>query len=194
MKFSIITPCTRVHNLPIIYKSLLDSNQNIEWYIIYDSNNIDYKILEYQKEIPIKLYCVKSNSNDSTASRQRNLGLEKCSGDYIYYLDDDNILHSKIFNKIKNYLDRKKLIFVNQFSNLNKSYRIKEFNPNRIKGVIDTAQIIIPKKYKHIKWDNSEKYFDEAPYIEKLLKESNYKYIFINRGYSYYNFLRRFSY
>lgn len=194
MKFSIITPCTRIHNLPIIYKSIIDSKQDIEWIIVYDSEKIDYKILEYQDIIPIRLFNIKSKDNDSTASRQRNLGLEKSTGDYLYYLDDDNILNFNLFYKIKNYLDNEKLIIVNQFSNINKSYRIKNFNPNHIKGVIDTAQIIVPKKYKHIKWDNSEKYMDEAPYIEKLLKESNHNYIFIDRGYSYYNFLRRYTY
>lgn len=164
----------------------------IEWIIIYDSEVIDDRILEYEKNIEIRLYSVKSVDGDSTASRQRNLGIEKATGDYLYFLDDDNIIYNNIFNKIRNYLNGESIVIVNQYDSNYKDYRFSVLHDDNM-YLIDTAQIVVPIKYRNIKWCNEEKYYDERPYIRRLLSESGNNYIWVSVGYSYYNYLRRFN-
>ena len=117
MILSIITPCTRVNNLPALYDGIskMGASYDVEWIIVYDSEFIDERILEYEENVPIKLYNVQRQEGDSTASRPRNLGIEKSSGEYLYFLDDDNLIYPKLLNKIRNYLDGESIIIVNQF-------------------------------------------------------------------------------
>jgi len=193
MLLSIITPVTRVYNLPTIYKSILDLNADVEWILIFNSEEVDNRILSYKTTVPIKILSVEKQQGQRQRNLARNQGLENSNGDYIYYLDDDNLMYTNLLKKIRNYMDGEKLIIVNQYSNYNREYRLKDFDRTNFRNSIDTAQIIVPKKYKYIKWDDTD-YYDEVPYLEKLLKLSNNNYVWVNRGYSYYNFLRRFSY
>jgi glycosyltransferase involved in cell wall biosynthesis len=194
MKLSIITPCTRVMNLPAIYASILEMNsKNVEWIIVYDSNTLDKRILEYKSFVPIKLFNIKKQKGDSTASRQRNLGIEKATGDYLYFLDDDNLVHPLLYEKIKIHAESNTLLIFNRFS-INRKRAIKKFDLKyNVPGYIDTAQIVVPSTCKS-RWDNSIEYIDEYPYICKLINELGEKNIkFVDRIYSYRNYLRRYK-
>jgi glycosyltransferase involved in cell wall biosynthesis len=187
---SIITPCKRIHNLPAIYQSILDlNNSNVEWLVIYDSNIIDEKILVYQERIPIRLFNVLTQSGDTKGQRQRNLGIENASGEYLYFLDDDNIIYPNLLRFLENYLDGNKIIIVNQLV-AGMTKRMSHFTLDSVKpNIIDTAQFLIPSKYKSIKWTN-EDFYNEYPYIRDVLKLSNNNYVWVGNGYSYYNYLR----
>lgn len=195
MKLSIITPCTRPYNLPIIYKSLLDLNGNIEWIIVFDGD-VDNRIKQYEeKQVPILLFNKHREIGDAYAAMLRNIGINNASGDYLYYLDDDNLVHPLLYEKIlghTKYVDYKMLIF-NQFSTKGEKRIINFSIKNNKIGYIDTAQIIVSSQCKS-RWDNSEKYVDEYPYITKLIQEIGVENIlWVDRCYSYRNYLRRFE-
>ena len=193
MKLSIITPCTRPLNLPAIYASILQMNEvNVEWIIVYDLDDIDERILTYEDKVPITL--LKERGGFAYASNQRNAGLDVCSGDYIYFLDDDNLVHPMLFDRIRSYGEEDKILIFNQF-NIKWERRTKFFNVKNIKPFdIDTAQIIVPKKYKHVRWSNKRKYPEEYDYLVDLIKEvgeDNVKWV--NKLFTYRNYLRRYS-
>lgn len=193
MKLSIITPCTRPLNLPAMYGSILEmGSDQVEWIIVYDSDQIDKRIKIYESYVPIIL--TKEKGGFAYGSNQRNKGLELAEGNYIYYLDDDNLVHSKLYNKIKIYGDNNTILIFNQFAT-NKKRRVKKFDFHYIKpGYIDTGQIIIPSKYKSIKWSNKRKYIEEYDYIQALRKEAGDDNIkFIDRIFTYRNYLRRYQ-
>ena len=193
MKLSIITPCSRPLNLPTIYASILEMNEiNVEWIIIYDSEHIDERILAYEKEVPITL--LKQRRGDGKGAMQRNAGLDVCSGDYIYFLDDDNLVHPMLYDRIRSYGEEDKILIFNQFDTKFKR-RIPKFDVSLLKpGYIDTAQIIVPKKYKHIKWTNVKRYAEEYEYLVDLIKEAGEDNVkWVNRLFSYRNYLRRYS-
>ena len=193
MKLSIITPCSRPLNLPAIYASILEMNESdVEWIIIYDSDEIDKRILAYEKEVPIIL--LKERRGVGKGSMQRNAGLNICSGDYIYFLDDDNLVHPMLYNRICVYGKENKILIFNQFSHENKK-RINFFHVSNLSpGYIDTAQIVVPKKYKHIKWSNKRRVIEEHDYLVDLIKEAGEDNVkWVNRLFSYRNYLRRYS-
>lgn len=193
MKLSIITPCTRPLNLPAIYASILQMNEvNVEWIIIYDSDEIDKRILAYEDKVPITL--LKERGGFAFASNQRNTGLDICGGDYVYFLDDDNLVHPMLFDRIRSYGEEDKILIFNQFSPKFKR-RINRFNIKNIKPFyIDTAQIIVPKKYKHVRWSNKRRYPEEYDYLVDLIKEAGEENVkWIDRVFSYRNYLRRYK-
>ena len=194
MKLSIITPCSRPLNLPSIYQSILDlKTDDVEWLIIYDGNNIDKRILQYEKNVKIRLFNLKRKEEDSTASMLRNMGIKNAKGDYLYFLDDDTLIHPLLYQKVCIYCKSDKLVIFNQWS-INRKRRIKIFNLNNLySGYIDTAQFVVPNNLKS-RWDNSIKYVDEYPYLKKVIKEMGKdNVIWVDRLYSYRNYLRRYS-
>ena len=196
MKLSIITPCSRPHNLPIIYNSILSLNtDNVEWLVIFDSDEIDNRIMMYQENIPIRLFNIRRGYGKG--GTQRNYGLDYCSGDWIYYLDDDNLIHSELYNKILSYGKNENILLFNQFSPQNKK-RIKVFNTDiiTIPGCIDTAQMVIPKKYKNFRWfDEPETIvYEETKYLNNIIKIVGIDNIrWVDRVYTFRNYLRRFE-
>ena len=193
MKLSIITPCSRPLNLPTIYASILEMNEsNVEWIIIYDLDDIDERILAYEKEVPIIL--LKERRGLGKGSMQRNAGLDICSGDYIYFLDDDNLVHPMLYDRIRSYGEEDKILIFNQFTTKHQR-RMKNFNiKDIVPGYIDTAQIIVPKKYKHVRWLNKRMILEEHDYLVDLIKEAGEDNVkWVNRLFSYRNYLRRYS-
>lgn len=195
MKLSVITPCSRPHNLPTIYKTLLDLNGDVEWIVVFDGD-IDDRIKMYEEEsVPIYLFNKYREIGDSYASMLRNIGIENARGDYLYFLDDDNLVHPFLYRKIQAHTRNKKypLLIFNQFS-IRKERRISNFDLKKNRGgYIDTAQIVVSKECGS-RWDNSEPYFDEYPYITKLIKEvGEDNILWVDRCYSYRNYLRRFE-
>lgn len=203
MKLSIITPCSRLWNLPALYNSMVIQTSvetNIEWIIVYDSNSIDNKILAYEtdeskKRIEIKLANSKKNPGDPHAALIRNEGLKYVTGDYIYYLDDDNIIMSSFFENIKKHVEPDKLIIFNQFdAQNNRRCTLGNIDNFINRPRIDTAQFIVPKKFQHILWSRSQlgNYSDEPPYLLAILRECGEENIkWVDKLYTYYNYLAK---
>lgn len=194
MKLSIITPCSRPYNLPAIYSSILEmNNSDIEWIIVYDNINIDERILMYEKDVKIRLFKSERQKGDNYASRQRNIGIENATGDYLYYLDDDNLAHKYLYNKMNIYGNGDNIITFNQFT-IKWERKLKDFNIKTLKpGELDTAQFLIPRKYES-RWRNDKQLCEEYDYIMDLIKEVGYdKFVYVDRLYSFRNYLRRFN-
>ena len=193
MKLSIITPCTRPLNLPAMYGSILKmGSDQIEWIIIYDSDQIDERIKQYESFVPIII--TNKKGGFAYASNQRNKGLELAKGDWLYFLDDDNLIHPKLLRKIKYFGNEDTILIFNQFAT-NWKRRIKKFDFSYIRpGFIDTAQLVIPSKYKHIKWSNERKYAEEYDYIQALRNEAgDHNFKFVDRIFAYRNYLRKYQ-
>lgn len=195
MKLSIITPCSRPHNLPIIYSSILSMNtDNVEWIIVYDNMDVDERIWEYEENVPILQYRTNRLVGDNYASRQRNLGMEVASGDYLYFLDDDNLVHKLLYDKIDLYCGDNKIIIFNQ---LTKKHTIKntnsEFKNRLLLGQFDTGQIAVPN-HLNTRWDVDKSWMEETHYIKNLINEvGEDRFIFVDGIYTFYNYLRRFD-
>lgn len=196
MILSIITPCSRPLNLPTLYWSILNmKTNNVEWIIVYDGDNIDKRILQYQEQIPIKLFNRVREVGDSMGAKLRNVGIENAIGDYLYFLDDDNLVHPKLYDRINRYIDNKDdyILVFNQF-NAKFTKRLNELNINCVQnGVLDTAQFVVPRKYK-TRWTTEQKRYEEIPYFKKLIQEAGEHNIkWIDRLFTYRNYLRRYE-
>ncbi len=195
MILSIITPCSRPLNLPTIYWSILNmKTNNVEWIIIYDSDKIDERILMYQEQIPIKLYNNIRKFGDSYGAKLRNIGIENAIGDYLYFLDDDNIIHPKLYERICKYKDNdnSKILVFNQF-NSKLTRRLNGLNINCIQnGMLDTGQFVVPRKYK-TRWSTEQLRYEEIPYFKNLMFEATEdNIIWIDRIFTYRNYLRKY--
>ena len=152
-KIYLITPSVRKKNLYKIKKKI-NFNKIFKWIIVYDTKIIKDKTKVFSNNNNIiELFHQKKLS--VSGNSQRNFALEylnqkKNKYFYIYFLDDDNIIHEnfyKILDKIK-FDDKKNIYSFDQYRNgkihLNNKFKyLKILKGNKIvKGYIDIAMFL----------------------------------------------------
>lgn len=192
-KITIITPSIRPENLYKIKKSINFDYIN-EWIIVYDGKKIitnpnlfsnddnNNKITEY-------VYSGSGNSGNS----QRNYALDniKNKNTYIYFLDDDNIIHPDLYDILKNIqnnkiytFDQKRSSNVYPFTELLKGDNIRLNN-------IDTAMFLIDynlcNQTKPIRWI-TDKYNSDGIFIVQCYLHNKKNWIYIDKTLAFYNF------
>ena len=105
-KIIIISPVSRRKNLKIIKKSI-NFNIIFRWLIIYDGTKIEKNYKHFKNKDQIEELTYISKSNEVLGNGQRNFGLEYVEKNFsshqpfIYFLDDDNIVHPNFYNLLK---------------------------------------------------------------------------------------------
>ena len=100
MKLSIITPYYKTLDYTLKLAQVLEPqlNSDIEWIIIDDGCN--EKELDKLKAKVIHLF-----NNSGNASKPRNVGLDNATGDYIAFVDSDDMVYSDYIKKIMEKID-----------------------------------------------------------------------------------------
>jgi len=182
MKLNIITPCSRPENLKLIEQSINIPKEFYRWIIVFDKPSIP---TEYYIPSNCEIYSYQQKGS-IVGHAQRNFALNMIKYGYIYFNDDDTILHNNLWNKISNLLNIYDFISFDQ-SNKDGSNRLKGSN---IKiNYIDSHNFIV--KYTlcqnirfHIDKYNADGYFATDCY--RIAKNP----IYIPETLSTYNALR----
>lgn len=191
---NIITPSIRFDNLVQIQDSIsLSLNKarsnwdNIRWIVVLDSD-IDVNTNIDKAEI----YYLKTNNNNGLSGNpQRNYGLDLVDDGYVYFLDDDNILHPDYLEYFfwfeNNYVGS---AFITPQVWKNGVVRLLPKSNNIAVGGIDTAQFTLPKNLiGDIKWDIFN-YCADGVFAEEVYNKHKDKFIFVPKPLCYYNYLR----
>lgn len=178
---TIITPCCRQKNIPHLYDSI-DFDKIHKWIIIYDtSNDKKYdKIYNHSKILEVEC------TGGISGNPQRNYGISLIDDGYIYFLDDDNIIHPN-FWEIVPLLDNNCFYTFNQF----RTNEIGNVLPGNNVNVdrIDTAMFIVHKKHiNDVKWI-CDKYNADGYFISEINKNNIGAHRYINAICCYYNYL-----
>lgn len=174
----ITTPCSRPENLVKISHSIPKFAQ---WVVIHEPNmNIP--------NIP-NMVCVECEKTGFVGANGRNYFLDNFNlteNDWIYSLDDDNIIHPN-FNKIENLLSENfSMIYWGQL-NKNETIRLQALDKIII-NTIDAASFISSMKYnKNVRYNTSQYNYDGLYAIECAQNGPRLK---INDYLCYYNYLR----
>lgn len=181
-KINIITPCCRQKNLDFIIKSI-NFDLIDKWYIIYDTSKDRTYSKKYEDNPKIEEHFC--SDTGVVGHPQRNYGLNLVKDGFIYFLDDDNIIHPEFWNIVPT-LD------INCFYTFDQqqTYVGKLLKGNVLKVFwIDTAQFIVPKNMiQNIKFDIS-KYHADGLFITKINELYPKNHIYIPKIACYYNYL-----
>jgi hypothetical protein len=180
MFLNIVTPCSRPNNLIKISKSINIPKEYYRWIIVYDGETLPQKEL-----IPEGCEIFKhSNKKSVVGHSQRNFALDLINDGYVYFNDDDTILHKNLWENIKD-LDNDFITF----SQEHKNGKLRLVGDKVKVYLIDSHNFIIDRKViGETKFDIT-KYNADGYFAEECFKKSkNYK--FINKVLSTYNSLR----
>ena len=180
---SIITPCYRQYNIPKLYNSIIFDKIN-KWIIVYDtSNNKKYNKLYENHEKILEIEC---SIIGKVGNPQRNVGINYVDDGYIYFLDDDNIIHPNFWSII-NILDSNVSNVFVTFDQLRKNRTL--YGKNIKVNQIDTAMFIVHKKHiNNIKW-REDKYNADGFFITEIYDNNKKLHKYMNQIGCYYNFL-----
>ena len=186
---TIITPCYRQFNIPKLFDSI-HFDKIDKWIIVYDTSN-DRKYEQLYKNNPkiLEVEC----SGGISGNPQRNYALNLVDDGFIYFLDDDNIIHQNFWSIIKS-LDENYFYTFDQIGNQYSYiyYKCDTLYGNRIElFYIDTAMFIVHKKFiKDIKWKN-DVYNADGYFICDIFNNNKESHKYINRVGCYYNYLQK---
>jgi hypothetical protein len=174
-KLTIITPSYRTQNLQKLKESM-DFNYINEWIIVYDETKIEpgFKMFDDPK---IKEYTFKGPG--ISGNPQRNFALDNIeNGNYLYFLDDDNIVHPDLF-RFMNIIDSGKMYTFDQTDRL--------LGNNVTFGRIDTAMLLIDHSLcKELRWE-PQIYGADGIYIVQCYNNNKNSHCYINNNLCYYN-------
>jgi glycosyltransferase involved in cell wall biosynthesis len=182
-KVFILTPSRRPFNTSIISKSI---PQECEWVIVFD------KTVKNEHKVDNAII-VKSNETGLWGNPNRNIGLEyiknnlnPSDNDWVYVLDDDNILHPNWWSTIQNHLNSDAAIITWGQVWASEEPRTEATDTPKI-ATIDTSQYMVRwnvaknLRFEHI-YEADGIYAEEAAKRGSVLKLDEYL--------GYYNFLR----
>jgi hypothetical protein len=183
-KLTIITPCTRPGNLLRI-KDSIPFNYVEEWIIVYDESVTPNAHLFHDERI--KEYGCQGHS--ISGNIQRNYALDRVGDTYVYFLDDDTIMHPDMGVFLKT-------IEPNHIYTFDQERNSKDFPfTESLKGDtiemfrIDTAMFLIDSALiKNIRWTVDE-YTADAIFITECYSTHPESWIYVDRTLSYYNYL-----
>jgi predicted nucleic acid-binding Zn finger protein len=185
-KISIITPCIRPENLLRVKESIPFEFVH-EWIIVYDESQVSNPHLF--RDDKIKEYSFKDN-NSKHGNAQRNYGLDHLTGDtYVYFLDDDNIIHPQFHTLIQK-LEPNRIYTFDQMRNPNE-FPFKQILTGEVIEMfhIDTSMFLVDSSLcKHIRWVLDE-YASDAIFIVECYSNHPKQWIYVNQVLSYYNCL-----
>lgn len=182
-KLTLITPCCRPNNLPKIMESL-PFEHIYKWVIVYDGKKVHPMIQRKARPHP-QIQRATILKSGVCGNPERNFALDLIKKDtnvsFLYFLDDDNIVHPDLF-PILPFFRRDAFYTFNQHNRTRgDSFKI---------GEIDTANYIVDYPFvgSH-RWDPFYPPAD-GKYIETIYHEAPSKWIFIDNDLAYYNHLR----
>ena len=183
-KIFILTACTRPYNLPKLLESF--PTERIQWIIVFDPTVKDP--VEMENAIHLT-----SPMTGQYGNYARNTGLNYLydSGiitdqDWLYILDDDNIIHPDWWENVKDNLTNNTLITWGQ--HWHKGYHRADATNTPASGNIDTAQYMV-------RWDIAKNFKFRLQYeADGFYAEDCFNFtgscLAIQKDLCYYNYLR----
>ena len=180
MFINIITPCSRPKNIQTIFESICIPLENYHWYVVFD---LDY----IPKTLPVHpniTYISHRNDKSKAGNSQRNIALEIITDDYVYFLDDDTIMHPELWDRVNSFTSD--IIIFNQ---CHKNETLRLYGGFIEPGAVDTGNLIVHRNtIGPIRWDVNE--YNGDGFFFKEVSKNTKKKKYIPIILSYYNKLK----
>jgi hypothetical protein len=184
--FNLVTPCSRPDNLIHIYNSILNQKvpiNNIIWWIVFDLEKAPFDVIKKFPDVEVRSFVYQEHS---FGNAQRNFAIRRIKSGWVYFVDDDNIIHPDFLDTIIS-INYSGVIVDQVFKNGGRRFAA---SPGGTRcGAIDTAQFIVQRSMIDVEWI-LHRYDADGAFIEDIHNRNREKFIYINKPLSYYNYLK----
>lgn len=175
-RMTIVTPSMRPENLLRVAESI-DLDYLDEWIIVYDGSKIssDTRLFNLEK---IKEYVFCGDGN--TGNPQRNFGIEMIQNQdtFIYFLDDDNIIHKNMYKLLD-------VAFDGEFYTFNQEGGLK--GDKIAINKIDSGMFLIDFKIaKEVRWF-PHCHASDFYYINECYSKNRGSWVYLDTDLCHYN-------
>lgn len=199
IKLNIITRCTRPDFLEKVKKSIFTTILfDIKWWVVFDTRvikDIDADFLSNLQLLGGEAIFMRGENGDMAHSLLSKV-IDKIQEGFIYFLDDDNILHENFYDTIHKKIienpDKKGFIFSQKISGKDfTGLDIREAKPENTRVQhIDMAQFLLKRDLIGNERFVSGDYKADGYFIEKIFKNNTEDFYFIDDVLCYYNYLK----
>lgn len=195
LNLHIITRCSRTKNLSILFKSIFKEQSffKITWHIGFDYERCDFKIPDDLYGNSNIVFSIFDTNKLDIGHQWINKIASKIKDEFIYILDDDNIIHENFYEVLYNAINdnpTKDYFVFNQYIGGKDFTRLDVRNalPKEMKtGHIDMAQMVL--KNPPLNFLIKDNYCADGMFLEKEFKEQPEKFFFIEQILCYYNYI-----
>lgn len=189
-KLTIITACSRPDNLETLAESILPGRDlfDITWRVVFDGMKVQPRPLPLGGAVATIAVCKQS----VVGNYQKNEGLNSTKDGWVYFLDDDNIIHPDFFPAIRRAIeetDASAFVF-GQAGGVS----AETANPcpeHMHVDMIDLAQICLTRDLIGERRFQLNAYNADGLLYQQLYAAFPRDFVFINRPLCYYNHLGR---
>jgi glycosyltransferase involved in cell wall biosynthesis len=185
----LITPSIRPNNLIKIRDSIKFEYIN-KWIIVYDGSKIAENPKLFANDCfsdKIEEHVYKGDGGSGNPQRNYALDLIKDMDTYLYYLDDDNVIHPELYALLSTLEDNKMYTFDQQRPDNIFPYKTLLKGDNVALYNIDTAMMLIDYNLcRNIRWD-AHKYNADGLYITECYEKNKNNWVYINKTMAFYN-------
>jgi len=191
---TIVTPVTRVANLPEIGRSIATALRNagedmpIVWWRSLASFLIVDDVTQTDRALPFLCRMTRCHVTGRVGSAERSDVLDRLAGGYVCFLDDDTTMHPEYLATVAHYMRTKPghAIVVDQVDAAGNLRCIAA--PDRVQPcMIDTGQCCVPfDLIGELRW-NRDRYECDGEFYQAVYQRHPARFVFVNRTLSIYN-------
>lgn len=170
--FSVIIPTIGRYTLERTLRSIRLSSDD-EVIVISDGKRPIAKAIckEIRPQMPYKLRFIKGPRTENWGNEQRNLGIDKANGDWLMFIDDDDIFVPDAFIHVRQALTKRKphiFRMLNHHFNRQILWRRKKIAI----GNIGTPMLCVPNEIDFLgRWPEHKEYAGDAHFLGTLIKK-----------------------
>jgi len=189
MIINVITPCSRPHNLWKLYEHI--NIPNYRWIVVFDGLTVDSIPSDLPPTVEPHIH---THPQSIVGNSQRNYGLDLVTECWVYFLDDDTLIHHHLYPIIERLLHTHDFIHFGQYWNYTTYHNNKWEYECRLSGEevkqgwIDTAMFLTHHRIiAECRWIPTL-YEADGVWGEEMYQRANNP-IWVDKCLSWYNML-----
>lgn len=189
----IVSPVSRPWNLRAMRASIDRANVpgvEILWHVVFDSPSIRsaMKWRRLERRDDVRYYAYPKLDRGISGNPQRNHALDRIEDGFVYFLDDDNVVHPRLLERALPHMREQRGVVVNQATADGRTRLVAAPDNVRV-GAIDTAQVLLPRSViGDLRWEPFD-YRADGRFCEAAHRRAPDAFVFLSEDLAYYNFL-----
>ena len=186
-RLTIITPCSRPENLPRVYQSIEAGWPwfDIDWRVVFDTSVCEPAYIDGA------IIAGLSVAGSRFGNAQRNYALDRTDAGWVYFLDDDNLMHPALFEKLHAVIENNPALQAFALAQ-DCGIATRQVAPTCMHmGMIDMGQVCIKRELIGDIRFRLQPYEADGYFIEDVYRAKSSAWGFVHEAVTFYNGLRR---